>query len=206
MKLEPCVWVLYDHGVVVATAFVHVDDFVVGVLESSTLAAQKFAELQGYWQWGSWESSCFGQTGVDVVQLTDHSIAQPFEAAAAKVETIEGWSQPAGRADDRLPASGITACRAALGGLQYLASQGMSLIAADTSILASYTNEATYGLVARINKVIRTAHEVARVPIRHQPVKDPAFIAFHDAVWGVRKDGKSQGGFIIGMGERDLLS
>ena len=35
---------------------------------------------------------------------------------------------------------------------------------------------------------------------------DPIFVAFHDAAWAVRKDGKSQGGFIVSMSERDLLT
>ena len=82
------------------------------------------------------------------MQLADYSISQSFVTAAAKVDMIEGWAGKDARPDDLLPPAGITACRAALG--QYLASQGMSLIAADTSILASYTNEATYGLITRI--------------------------------------------------------
>ena len=205
MQLEPCVWTLYgDKKELIAIAFVHVDDFVVGVNEDSPLAQQKFKELRGYWKWGSWETSTFRQTGVDVVQLADFSISQTFVAAAAKVDVIEGWSGRGARPDDKLPPAGVTACRAAVGGLQYLASQGMSIIAADTSILASYTNEATYGLVTRLNKVIRTAREAALVPIRTRAVLNPLFIAFHDAAWAVRKDGKSQGGFIIAMGETDM--
>ena len=62
------------------------------------------------------------------------------------------------------------------------------------SLLTSYVNEATHGVVTRINKVMRTAREVARVPIRHRRVPYPIFIAFYGAVWAVRKDGKSQGG------------
>ena len=118
MTLEPCVWVLYEQGQIVAIAFVHVDDFVIGVREHNPLAEQKFKELQGYWQWGSWESSCFRQTGLDVVQLADYSISQSFVAAAAKVDMIEGWAGKGARPDDLLPQAGITACRATLGGLQ----------------------------------------------------------------------------------------
>ena len=206
MELEPCVWTLYEGKKLIGIAFVHVDDFVVGILEGNERADTKLTELKGYWQWGSWETSCFRQTGVDVTQLSDFSIAQSFVAAAAKVYMIEGWSTRENREDNPLPPRGVTACRAALGGLQYLASQGLSLVAAETSILASYTNTATYGLVTKINKVIRTAHEVARIPVRHRPVDDPVFIAFHDAAWGVRMDGKSQGGFILSMGEADLLT
>ena len=90
MKLEPCVWTLYDKGQLVAIAFVHVDDFVLGIKEDNDKAKQKHEELRNRWQWGSWETGCFRQTGVDVVQLADHSISLSFAAAAAKVEMIDG--------------------------------------------------------------------------------------------------------------------
>ena len=63
------------------------------------------------------------------------------------------------------------------------------------SLLTSYVNEATYGVVIHINKVIRTAREVARVS-HPSPTSTiyPIFIAFDDAAWAVRKYGESQGG------------
>ena len=44
-----------------------------------------------------------------------------------------------------------------------------------------------------------------RFPIVFKPLKDPVFVAFHDAAWAVRRDGKSQGGYILGMAEREIL-
>ena len=138
--------------------------------------------------------------------MADFTITLSYKKAAAKVHMIEGWKPPAGgRIDDLLPPRGITACRAAIGSLQFLASQGMGLIAADTSILASYCNEGTYGLVTKLNKTIRTAHECSAIPNVFRPLNDPIFVTFHDAAWAVRKDGKSQAGFILGMTERRIL-
>ena len=53
MKTEPCVWTLYERRHLVAGAFVHVDHFVVEVLESYFRAKQKFDDLRGHWHCGS---------------------------------------------------------------------------------------------------------------------------------------------------------
>ena len=53
-----------------------VDDLFISVLESDSRATRESDDLQGYWQWGSWESSCFWH-GVDVLDLADFS--QSFE-------------------------------------------------------------------------------------------------------------------------------
>ena len=74
----------------------------------------------------------------------------------------------------------------------FFTSHGITLIS--DSLLMSHVNKATCCVETRINKVIRSAREVARVPIRHRRVPYPIFIAFYDAAWAVRKDGKSQDG------------
>ena len=69
MKMEPCVWTLYERRHLLAVAS---DDLFISVLESDSRATWEFDDLQGYWQWGSWESSCFWQC-VEVVDLADLS-------------------------------------------------------------------------------------------------------------------------------------
>ena len=100
MRLEPGVWMLHDSGVVIAVAFVHMDDFVIGVSHHSKQAMRKFDELQNYWRWSSWESGSFRQAGLDVAQLADFTVKQSFVAAAAQVEKIEGWSRQADQTVD----------------------------------------------------------------------------------------------------------
>ena len=107
--------------------------------------------------------------------------------------------------DTVLGPAGKTACRAVVGSLHFLASQGMGWIAAETSILSSYVNEATPGLVKKLNKLVRAMHQTSRIPIAIRRIQDPVFVTWHDAAWAVRRDSKSQGGFIVGLAERAIL-
>ena len=72
-------------------AAAHVDDLIVGVSETSTIAQEAFARVQGFWQWGEWEHDHFIQTGLEICQLKDDTISISFEKAAKKVEMIQGF-------------------------------------------------------------------------------------------------------------------
>eukprot|EP00959_Pyramimonas_sp_CCMP1952_P407697 8544545-Pyramimonas_sp.AAC.1 len=64
-------------------------------------------------------------------QHADGTIKQSFQKAAKKVTMLEVWQKPSdGKLEDELPPADKTACRAAIGGLEYLASQRMGFIAA----------------------------------------------------------------------------
>ena len=66
--------------------------------------------------------------------------------------------------------------------------------------------DGTVGAVKEINRLVRFCHETAYVPIVIKPLQDPVMVCWHDAAWGVRRDGKSQAGLIVGMSDRALLS
>ena len=51
----------------------------------------------------------------------------------------------------------------------------------ETSITSSFANEASFKKMIRINKLVRTAHEVSATPVSHQSLSDPVFVTFHDA-------------------------
>ena len=82
------------------------------------------------------------------------------------------------RVNDESPPAGNRACQSALGGLPFFASQGMGPIAAETSIMSSFLNDASCGRVTRINKSIRTAHEVPMSPMTYRSLSDPVFVTF----------------------------
>ena len=82
---------------------------------------------------------------------------------AQTVTMIEGSQKPKDQGvDDELPLAGKTTCLSALGGLLFLASQGVAPTAAETSITSSFLNEASHGTVTRFNTLIRTVHEGPR--------------------------------------------
>ena len=89
---------------------------------ASGLAQRQFKELKGAW---TWEVNEFVQTGIVITQPADGSILQSFQRAGQVVTMIEGWWKPKDKwVDDEQPMVGKVACRSALGGLQFLASQG----------------------------------------------------------------------------------
>ena len=53
--------------------------------------------------------------------------------------------------------------------------------------------------VANLNKMVINAHQHSKTTllIQHIPIEKLRLVCFTGASWGVRKDGKSQGGFCI---------
>ena len=206
VSMEPCAWTLWENGRLVAVAFIHVDDMVVGVAEGNVFVDRKMKEVEALYRWGRWEHTSFDQCGADLLQLKDGTIMQSLERATKKVAMIElpGGSRAA-KDDEKLSLKGQTLCRAALGSLQFLASQGMCWLSADVSIMSGHVPTATRGLIKKINKLIRFAHETSNVPVVFRPIVDPVFVTWHDAAWGCRVSGASQGGFLVAMAERRLL-
>ena len=206
MQYEPCVWIKYsqDHEIE-AVIFVHVDDFVIGVKENSR-GMLHLADVKGLYQWGEWESGHITQCGSEYIQLGDYTIIQSLEKACQKVQQIElSAYERRLRADQPLPDSLKSKCRAALGSTMFLASQGMAWLAGETSILGGEVPTGTMETVKKVNKLVRMAHETATVVIIFRPIKDPVFVTWHDAAWAARKSGSSQGGMVIGMAERRIL-
>jgi hypothetical protein len=139
VTMEPCVWTLWHHGEIVAVSFIHVDDMVVGVAESNAFVNKAMCEVEKLYRWGRWEHTTFDQCGSDLVQLKDGTILQSLERATKKVSMIELAAQDRkGKDEDSLSPRGQTLCRAALGSLQFLASQGLCWLSAEISILAGH--------------------------------------------------------------------
>ncbi|CAK0838383.1 unnamed protein product, partial [Prorocentrum cordatum] len=144
MEWGPRLWVLCDGHKIAGISLARVDGMAVGVDEDSVYANQRLNGLKG------------SRNGGD-----DGAIQQFFQKAAKKVTKIEGWQKPLkGMLEDELAPAGKTACRAASGGPQYLASQAMSFVAAGTSIAASYLNGAINATFQKISEIVRNAREV----------------------------------------------
>ena len=78
------------------------------------------------------------------MQQQDGTILQSMERATRKVAMIElAVDGKRAKGDEKLTPKGQTQCRAALGSLQLLASQGWCWLSADINILAGYVPQAT---------------------------------------------------------------
>eukprot|EP00959_Pyramimonas_sp_CCMP1952_P224047 4684690-Pyramimonas_sp.AAC.1 len=65
----------------------------------------------------------------------------------------------------------------------FLASQGMTWLAGETSILGGAVPTGTMATVKKINKLVHTAHETSWITIVFKPMDDPVFVTWHDAAW-----------------------
>lgn len=207
VELEPCLWMLYDvTGKCVGIAAIHVDDLLVAGLEDArdSLFTKTMAELKRDFKWGSWEDTTFIQCGVRYTQFEDGSLACTFVEAAMKVELIDG--RFASKAFKGRHGELQTACRAALGSLQFLASQGMFWLSAAVSILQSEVPTATDATVRSINKEIRKAHETAHLPIMWRPQNNTVFATWSDGALKQRANGGAQNGYLVCTADESFLT
>ncbi|CAK0855319.1 unnamed protein product [Prorocentrum cordatum] len=101
--------------------------------------------------------------------------------------------------------SEATRLRAAFGQLMWLATQGVPLIGAELSLLLAYSNSATVNTLLQANKLIRRTKFEATKELIMEKHANPCVVGYSDAAWNVRRDGSSQGGFLIFLTDYTLM-
>ena len=66
--------------------------------------------------------------------------------------------------------------------------------------------EATFGLIKRVNKLARLAHETSKTTMNFHPMFNNILVTWGYAAWAVRRNGSSQCGVLIGMADSELLA
>ena len=194
--MEPCCWRLYEDGKLVAMAICHVDDLLISGKEDSEAFRKACASLKERFKWGAWEHTQFLQCGLEYTQFEDGHIELNCKAAVERIELI-----PCGRIARRpLTDREKTSCRAALGSLQYVATQLLYWICGEVSLLQGRINAAETDLLSEINKLIRFAQESCEVPLRYYAIEGETCVcAWTDGSWAARVDGRSQGAMLVGF-------
>ncbi|CAK0898235.1 unnamed protein product, partial [Prorocentrum cordatum] len=98
-----------------------------------------------------------------------------------------------------------TQLRAVLGQLMWLATQGVPLICAELPSLLAHTNTATINALLQANKLIQRAKIEAQKKLIMEKHLNPCTVGHSDAAWDVRRDGPSQGGFLIFVTDYSLM-
>ena len=98
----------------------------------------------------------------------------------------------------------MTLCRGALGAVSWRATQTAPWLQAECSILMSQLAQGKVAVISKINKLVRELNNSAKIPMTLFPVKDWNLVAWADAAWAVRADGTSQGGYLVGLVEKDF--
>ncbi|CAK0841212.1 unnamed protein product [Prorocentrum cordatum] len=83
--------------------------------------------------------------------------------------------------------------------------QGVPLIGAELSLLLAYSNSATVNTLLQANKLIRRTKFEATKELIMEKHANPCVVGYSDAAWNVRRDGSSQGGFLIFLTDYTLM-
>ena len=195
---DPCVWVFTaSNGEHIGIIGAHVDDFLIA---GEGAEWEKFLEiLLAAFRWTPWEESTFKQCGISVEQQTDGSIIQHQEEYLAAMSEIEISADRAKMLNTPVTETERTQLRALLGGLQWLVTQTRVDGMIDVNLLQSCVTTATVENLNSANKILRKLRQ-GPPKMFNRKIDGPLHIvAWSDASWANRRDGKSTGGFLIGI-------
>ena len=98
----------------------------------------------------------------------------------------------------------LSQCRSVIGTLLWYATQTGLVVHSAISLLQGKLPTATGHFLVELNKLVEMAKHAAATPLRIYSYKSICFVCWSDASWGVRPDGSSQGGFLLGACEADF--
>ncbi|CAK0852323.1 unnamed protein product [Prorocentrum cordatum] len=198
-------------GRLVGIAVAHVGDFMIAINNASHAAIDALQELHGAYEWGSWETQDFVQCGTRIRQEYDGRTKSRGRIHLNMVDYAQELKEidiPTQRRKN--PEAGVTPgeashLRAVLGQLMWLSTQCVPLISAELSLLLAHTNTATINTLTQANKLVRRARVEAVKELIMEKHINPCLVGYSDAALNVRRDGSSQGGFLIFMTDLALL-
>ena len=107
--------------------------------------------------------------------------------------------------EDPVTAKELAGLRGLLGQLMWLATQVVPQLQAPLSLLLGYLGVATVSTLLEANKLARRALVWAETPLRTFVHEEMSVIGWSDASWACRREGSSQGGYIIGVANKTFL-
>ena len=107
--------------------------------------------------------------------------------------------------DDPVTAKELAGLRGLLGQLMWLATQVVPHFQAPLSLLLGYLGVATVSTLLEANKLARRALVWAQTPLRTFVHEEMSVVGWSDASWACRREGSSQGGYIIGVANKTFL-
>ena len=107
--------------------------------------------------------------------------------------------------EDPVTAKELAGLRGLLGQLMWLATQVVLQLQAPLSLLLGYLGVATVSTLLEANKLARRALVWAQTPLRTFAHEEMSVIGSSDASWACRREGSSQGGYIIRVANKTFL-
>ena len=196
-------------GRIEGLAVAYVDDFMVAIHEESPVGQRHFSDVKALYEWGEWESGSFTQCGVQIVQHRHQNRWAGFSLACAhyaeSMVLLDLSSARRKQRDDPVTAKELAGLRGLLGQLMWLATQVVPQLQAPLSLLLGYLGVATVSTLLEANKLARRALVWDQTPLRTFVHEDMSVIGWSDASWACRREGSSQGGYVIGLANKTCL-
>ena len=194
--LEPCVFMLYNQGLLSGILGVHVDD---GVCGGDAFFEEKIRRLEQKLPFGSRKYDSFTFTGIQLEQLPDWSIRASQEDYVLAIPQIDVGRPRRCQPNALVSETERSKLRGLVGSLQYAITHTRPDVAAKVGELQSQVTVATVQTLLDANKVLRETQEHCKVQVyfRHIPVPDLTFVSFGDASFASSKNLSSHQGAII---------
>ena len=210
LTAEPCFWVMTSvTGRIEGLTVAYVDDFMVAIHEESPVGQRHFSDVKALYEWGEWESGSFTQCGVQIVQHRHQNRWPGFSLSCAhcaeSMVLLDLSSARRKQRDDPVTAKELAGVRSLLGQLMWLATQVVPQLQGPLSLLLGYLGVATVSTLLEADKLARRALVWARTPLRTFVHEEMSVIGWSDAIWACRREGPSQGRFIIGVANKTFL-
>ena len=206
-KLEPCVWRLYEGGVLQGLIGIHVDDLL--CTGSGDYFHGKIQDLRSCFPFGSWkdlQKETVTFCGCELRQLRDGSIELNQERYAESIHEIPISRERRLQVQDALTDEEKKRFRTALGALSWRATQSAPWLCASVSYLQGCFKNAVVDDLLQANKIIRTQKQYSHMVVKFSAsIHEPVLLTFHDASWACRRDGTSQGGVLTVFADKSIL-
>ena len=204
-KLEPCMMTMWEGDVLIGILCYHVDDIMIAGDENNKKYLHKLEELQGLYEWGSWEEQCFEMCGCRIEQEPGGNITLDQTKYARAIEVISMSAHRRKHEHETLTYKEHRDVIAKRGELSWLAQQSMVPLMAPLSLIDA-SEKATGKTLHDLNTLVRMAHANAEDKLHFRKLDDPIFLTFADAAWANRRDMTSQCGYLVVATERSILT
>ena len=203
-SLDPCCFYFVVDEKVVAVLGVHVDDIITCCLPGHEAILEG---VKNSFAWGSeWEKDSFVFVGRRIERQENGGFTMDQMHYVAEVEKTKFNQDPDAPLSD-FPDL-VTEFRSGIGSLQWLAGTTRGDLSADVSLLQKPPRDLKVSDLQEINRTLKYVKATAQSFVRVNPFKleDIVFIAYGDSGWANAPGNKSQGGLVIVMTDKHVLS
>eukprot|EP00438_Fugacium_kawagutii_P019118 Skav204381 [mRNA] locus=scaffold4897:193896:199406:+ [translate_table: standard] len=208
--LDSCLYRRFNaEGKLCSMVGLHVDDLIISGNPNDETYVQAKKELQSKFNFKHWthidERGKLDFCGCSLMK-TDYGyfLGQPEYFSKIKPITID----PKRKTSELATQKEISSLRGVLGALQWPSTQTNPALGATVSLLSGDITKATTETLKDANKALRFAKQNSDAGLQFHALgelSDMVLVAMSDASWGIRREGHSQGGYLVVLAPKEIL-